>query len=112
MHPAASEGSQNFLSLYDPSPPRSRHPSGLAASIWAPQPQPSESTWPQTLDSFSLAAESDFPVFGGPQPTASSVVTREDVFGPVDEDSFHLKDVGAVGDGRKQNRLDFDDTVR
>ena len=38
----------------DYSPPRSR---STAASIWVPQPQQLDSTWPHTIDSFSRDAE-------------------------------------------------------
>ncbi|KAG7094536.1 hypothetical protein E1B28_005364 [Marasmius oreades] len=74
-----------------------------AASIWAPQPQPSETTWPRTLDSFSrVVAEREEPnhpqqqeqqcqVSVRPELHHSSsmpspghpLVTREDVFGPA-----------------------------
>ncbi|THV05726.1 ARM repeat-containing protein [Dendrothele bispora CBS 962.96] len=91
---------------------------GTASSIWAPQPQPSETTWPKTLDSFSRVAERD-----GQQPTLAmrpelqhhssmpGPVTREDVFGPVNDARAPSKEVGAVGDGRKRVTPDsFDST--
>lgn len=91
----------------EPPPPRARQPQGTAASIWAPQPQPSESTWPQTLDSFSRVAEREFGGHGRGDQSRYPVVRREDVFGPVPP----LRDVGAIGDGRKKNSPEFDDGV-
>lgn len=85
-------------------PLRPRQPLGVAASIWAPQPQPSETTWPKTLDSFSRVAEREFDLRTCFEP----VVRREDVFGPV---VARPKDVGAIGDGRKKNSPVLDDTV-
>ncbi|KAK7460854.1 meiotic PUF protein 1 [Stygiomarasmius scandens] len=92
---------------------------GTASSIWAPQPQPSETTWPRTLDSFSRVTERD-----PPAPAArpelqrhlsmSSLVAREDVFGPVsavNDTRVPSKEVGAIGDGRKRVTPDsFDST--
>ncbi|KAL0567481.1 meiotic PUF protein 1 [Marasmius crinis-equi] len=72
-----------------------------AASIWAPQPQPSETTWPRTLDSFSRVVADREPQHQQGQvavrpelhhttsmpstmTTATApLVTREDVFGPT-----------------------------
>lgn len=90
-------------------------------SIWAPQPQPSESTWPKTLDSFSRVAEHDQAIRVMHQQQQQPVITREDVFGPV-QPTCSSADmyaptkhgiVGAIGDGRKRNSPtgDFDDTV-
>ncbi|KAJ4477458.1 pumilio-family RNA binding repeat protein [Lentinula aciculospora] len=91
---------------------RSRQPgAGSLASIWAPQPQPSDSTWPKALDSFSRVVESEtqlaahtenqhHPSVPGP------VVTREDVFGPSPPKDMVF--VGAIGDGRKKVTPDFE----
>ncbi|KAF9461903.1 armadillo-type protein [Collybia nuda] len=87
----------------EPPPSRSRQPQGTAASIWAPQPQPSESTWPQTLDSFSRVAEREFYSSGCGDQARYPVVRREDVFGPVPPP----RDIGAIGDGRKKNSPEF-----
>ncbi|KAF9259239.1 ARM repeat-containing protein [Marasmius fiardii PR-910] len=75
--------------------------STTAASIWAPQPQPSETTWPRTLDSLSRATanreepqQQQSQIAGRPElhhsssmpapgSTALPLVTREDVFGPA-----------------------------
>ncbi|KAF7304107.1 ARM repeat-containing protein [Mycena indigotica] len=43
-----------FLSLYDRSPqPRPSPANSTMASIWAPQPQPSEVTWPRAIEAFA-----------------------------------------------------------
>ncbi|KAF8837623.1 ARM repeat-containing protein [Paxillus ammoniavirescens] len=82
----------------------------MAGSIWAPQPQPSESTWPHAIDTFSRDAENAAfrsqkdlqrfnPTFGG-----------EDVFGPVGlVGPPRKRDIGAIGDGRKRQSPDFGD---
>ncbi|KAF8911768.1 armadillo-type protein [Mucidula mucida] len=84
-------------------------------SIWAPQPQPSESTWPKALDSFSRVAEHDQNFRAMHQHYQQQpVITREDVFGPVQTttDVYGPPKIGAIGDGRKRNSPsgDFDDT--
>jgi len=104
---------QQFVSVYDPNPPRTRQPSGLLGSIWAPQPQPSDTTWPRTLDSFSRVAEREAEHFsrcdirnGAFQP----IISREDVFGPQPTQKVN-REIGAIGDGRKKNSPDYDDKV-
>lgn len=87
-------------------PPRQRQSSGLASSIWAPQPQPSDKTWPRKLDSFSRTAE-DY----------MRDDSRYDVFGPqlaLNQAGSRLtRDIGAIGDGRKRiSPGDYDDSVR
>ncbi|KAK0474137.1 armadillo-type protein [Armillaria luteobubalina] len=86
-------------------------------SIWAPQPQPSESTWPKALDSFSRVAEKEVQQQSSRPMQVSSqtapMITREDVFGPAPSVwSTTAKEVGAIGDGRKKNSPtgDFDDS--
>jgi len=94
---------------HDQSLPRSRQ---LSSSIWAPQPQPSDATWPRAFDSFSrvLAERKEHSEL---HRSTSFPVTREDVFGPIGfQDDARKKDVGAIGEGRKKNSPDFDDTVR
>ncbi|KAF8633565.1 hypothetical protein AX15_001363 [Amanita polypyramis BW_CC] len=107
-----SSDNTQYLSLYDNSPPRSRQPCGISASIWAPQPQPSDNTWPKTLDSFSRVVERDAEVFQSQEtknPIGIPLISREDVFGPSGNlNSARPKDVGAIGDGRKKNSPDFD----
>uniref|UniRef100_A0A8H7Y6Y2 PUM-HD domain-containing protein n=1 Tax=Psilocybe cubensis TaxID=181762 RepID=A0A8H7Y6Y2_PSICU len=107
-----STDSQQYISTYDPNPPRSRQPSGLLGSIWAPQPQPSETTWPRTLDSFSRVAEKDTEQVERTDITnigLQSFISREDVFGPPQPSQVGSKEVGAIGDGRKKNSPDFGD---
>ncbi|KAF8346084.1 armadillo-type protein [Amanita rubescens] len=104
-----SSESAQYLSLYDSSPPRSRRPSGISASIWAPQPQPSDITWPKTLDSFSRVVERDSEVFQPLEAKNVPLISREDIFGPSENpNNARPKDVGAIGDGRKKNSPDFD----
>jgi hypothetical protein len=79
---------------------------GTAASIWAPQPQPSDTTWPRTLDTFSRVAERDLDRQGQARP--QPLVRREDVFGP---EPLRSRDIGAIGDGRKKNSPGFEDVV-
>ncbi|EKM61776.1 uncharacterized protein PHACADRAFT_169213 [Phanerochaete carnosa HHB-10118-sp] len=89
-------------------------PPGLSASIWAPQPQPSESAWSRAIDSISRAPESYGDNLLRPEMrrTSSHPAGRsgEDVFGPVGLPSGALrrKGVGAIGDGRKKTPPDFD----
>ncbi|KAL4251284.1 hypothetical protein ABKN59_006741 [Abortiporus biennis] len=88
------EASQQSFGLFEPVPPSSRH--STAASIWAPQPQPSDTTWTRVIDSI---ARIDQPHHG------------EDVFGPIGYASqLRKKDVGAIGDGRKKSVSDPDET--
>ncbi|PFH49040.1 hypothetical protein AMATHDRAFT_86688 [Amanita thiersii Skay4041] len=108
----SNENSQQFLSLYDNSPPRPRQPAGISASIWAPQPQPSDSTWPKTLDSFSRVVDREHEIFSSQEtrnPNSVPLISREDIFGPASNlNNQRTKDVGAIGDGRKKNNPEFD----
>src|SRR5271168_3098649 len=54
VHPSDS---QQHLTVYDPIPPHSRQPTGILGSIWAPQPRPSDTTWPKALDTFSRVTD-------------------------------------------------------
>lgn len=107
---------QQFLSPYDPAPPRARQPSGLLGSIWAPQPQPSDTTWPRTLDSFSRVAEREADQYPRPDPRNGAlgpVIGHEDVFGPSPHPpKRNSREIGAIGDGRKKNSPDYENTVR
>ncbi|KAH7924798.1 ARM repeat-containing protein [Leucogyrophana mollusca] len=112
MHSA--DNAHSFVPFVnDYSPPRSRTTS---ASIWAPQPQPLETTWPKAIDTFSRDAEREpqqitQPQFyqSYPQPVNNNG-NNEDVFGPVGLVGVPRKrDIGAIGDGRKKNSPDFDD---
>jgi pumilio RNA-binding family len=115
VHPTDA---QHFAATYDPNPPRSRQSSGLLGSIWAPQPQPSETTWPRTLDSFSRVAERESDPTSRQDGRAAAlrqIVSREDVFGspqPTQAQQVSGREVGAIGDGRKKNSPDYGDTVR
>ncbi|KAK0436291.1 armadillo-type protein [Armillaria borealis] len=119
----STDSAQPFLAVHDHSPPpqngsRPRQPSGPPTmSIWAPQPQPSESTWPKALDSFSRVAEKEIQQHPSRSMQVSSqtmpMITREDVFGPAPGvSSMTAKEIGAIGDGRKKNSPtgDFDDS--
>ena len=104
---------QQYVSLNDPLPPRPRQPTGLMGSIWAPQPQPSETTWPRTLDTFSRAAE--FYNRADARNAALQMqpaVSREDVFGTPQAPQNGSREIGAIGDGRKKNSPAYDDKVR
>jgi pumilio RNA-binding family len=90
--------------------PRSRL---SASSIWAPQPQPSETTWPKAIDSFSRVLAERQEHHPEVYRKTSVPITREDVFGPIGfQDDARKRDIGAIGEGRKKNSPDFDDTVR
>jgi len=117
MVPALAD-KQQLAAIYNNSPPRARQPSvGLMGSIWAPQPQLSDTTWPKALDSFSLisgkegshAASSDVRNVSLQQPA----VTGEEVFGLTPQGTLRapIRDVGAIGDGRKKNTPDHGDSV-
>ncbi|KAG6874839.1 hypothetical protein C0992_006325, partial [Termitomyces sp. T32_za158] len=104
----------DFAGLYEPTPVH-RQPATLAASIWAPQPQPSETTWPRTLDSFSRVAEQRELVSTNIMYEANAApVRREDVFGPVPTQVKVPRDptsIGAIGDGRKKSPPEFHDNT-
>ncbi|GBE77603.1 ARM repeat-containing protein [Sparassis crispa] len=103
MESTTTSSSQSFVPLFDKLPSPSRNLS-TASSIWAPQPQPSDTAWSRAIDSFTRVnvinnatrpearRTTSFPVaFGG-----------EDVFGPVGFVGHRKRDVGAIGDGRKK----------
>lgn len=114
--PMTSTDPPPFQSFFnDPNLPRSRQKS--ASTIWAPQPQQSDATWPKAFDAFSRVVteeelKQDLRIEryrSNPFP-----VLKEDVFGPVSDFRANAPkgDVGAIGDGRKKNSPDFDDSVR
>ncbi|KAM6498886.1 Armadillo-type fold [Amanita muscaria] len=107
----SNENAPQLLSLYESNPPRPRQPAGISASIWAPQPQPSDNTWPRTLDSFSRVADRDTENFQPQEaknPNSVPLISREDIFGLSSSlNNARPKDVGAIGDGRKKNTPDF-----
>ncbi|KAJ3813702.1 armadillo-type protein [Lentinula aff. lateritia] len=95
--------------VFDEALSRSRQSgAGSLASIWAPQPQPLDTTWPKALDSFSRAAESETQLATRPELQSHSgpMITREDVFGPSPPKD--MPSVGAIGDGRKKVTPDFE----
>ena len=109
--------SSSFVPLFD-TLPSSRT---SAASIWAPQPQPSDNTWSKAIDSFSRLN------LNGPPPTSGAAFPRppplrsssfpainngEDVFGPLGFEMHRRRDVGAIGDGRKRTSPAYDGLVR
>src|ERR1700733_268622 len=111
---APSDDKPSYLSLYEHSQPLPRQLPGTAASIWAPQPLPSETAWPLAVDSLSLTAEKESQQLSNVdvQPK-TSLVSREDVFGPVGfGQKSSPKAIGAIGDGRQKSVPDFGDAVR
>lgn len=112
--PAAA---QPFAQLFD-NPPSSRQQApaaGLGASIWAPQPQPSDNTWSKAIDSFSRVQEHGDGLMRPEYRRATSHPggnNSEDVFGPVGVlGHFGRKPVGTIGDGRRKTPPDFDPMV-
>lgn len=101
----------SFVPFRDALPP-SR---STTASIWAPQPQPSDTAWSKAIDAFSqanLLGNSNRPE---PRRLNSLPASRagEDIFGPIGPiaQSFNKKDVGAIGDGRKKLTTSHDELV-
>ncbi|KAG1879622.1 armadillo-type protein [Suillus tomentosus] len=108
----STDNAQSFISFsHEYSPPRSRT---TAASIWAPQPQLLDSMWPKAIDSFSRDAEKELQRSGCVPNGRNFFVSgngSEDVFGPVGLVGMPRKrDIGAIGDGRKKQSPDFDDS--
>ena len=101
--------SQPFVPLFD-TLPSSRT---SAASIWAPQPQPSDTAWTKAIDSFTRANYSGPASTTRPphRPSSFPVPNGEDVFGPLGLDGQRRRDVGAIGDGRKKLSPTFDELV-
>ncbi|KAF6748349.1 pumilio-family RNA binding repeat protein [Ephemerocybe angulata] len=105
----------NAQQYFAPSAPsaRQRQSTGLAGSIWAPQPQPSDKTWPKKLDSFSRSAERESEHLPRTDNRLSGM-TREDVFGPqvpTQGTARPPREIGAIGDGRKRfSPSDYDNS--
>lgn len=94
----------------DPTMGLSQSRRSLASSIWAPQPQASEITWPNAFDKFSRVINDK----EGVQSDLYRPVTKEDVFGPVRVPAVSAshRNIGAVGEGRnQQQRSDTSDLV-
>jgi hypothetical protein len=71
-----------------------------------------DSTWPKAIDSFSREAERDMQRSGRVPNGRNFFAGSEDVFGPVGLVGMpHKRDIGAIGDGRKKQSPDFDDSV-
>ncbi|KAL4068844.1 armadillo-type protein [Scleroderma yunnanense] len=113
MQSSPSQIFQPFADDYVP--PRSRT---TAASIWAPKQQETETTWPPLLDGHALKGEKSHLAANLQKiglepfnPVTLGSGSGEDVFGPLGSvGSFHKKEVGAIGDGRKRQSPPFDDT--
>ncbi|KAI0354687.1 ARM repeat-containing protein [Trametes cingulata] len=94
---------QPFVPLFD-TLPSSRT---SAASIWAPQPQPSDVAWSKAIDSFTRVNFGGAPGSARPDPRRSSSFPTpsagEDLFAPVGMESQRRQAVGAIGDGRKKS---------
>lgn len=87
----------------DPTTTLSQSRRSLASSIWAPQPQATETTWPNAFDRFSRVVNDK----EGTQSDLYRPVTKEDVFGPVRvpvASALHRRTIGAVGEGRNQQQ--------
>lgn len=103
----------SFLPLYKTSPV-DEHPHSLASSIWAPQPQPLEATWPRTMTSFPSDAEEN-KLRLAPEPrrvvSLSGFTPQPDIFGPFAPTHPRQRPVGAIGDGRLKDDSDIAHTV-
>lgn len=84
---------------------------GTSSSIWAPQPQPSETAWSKAIDSFTRVNPNGISTRPDARRASSfpSVHGNEDVFGPVGLNGHLRKNVGAIGDGRKKGSPTFDE---
>ncbi|KAI0347912.1 ARM repeat-containing protein [Trametopsis cervina] len=107
---SATVSSQSSLPAFN----AGRRPSapGLSSSIWAPQPQPSDTAWSKAIESISRANE-DFPRDPSRpdfRRTSSNPIgrNREDVFGPLDTSPDGKGGIGAIGDGRKRSSPEYD----
>ncbi|KAF4604516.1 hypothetical protein EYR40_003290 [Pleurotus pulmonarius] len=100
------DNQQSFLPLYDQKQARSRPEAGISASIWAPQPLPSDSSWPKAMDSFVRLGDRDRDIQFQQNFAEARVPlvgpTREDVFGP------DKRQIGAIGDGRRRSSPGID----
>ncbi|PCH34348.1 ARM repeat-containing protein [Wolfiporia cocos MD-104 SS10] len=84
----------------------------MASSIWAPQPQPSETTWSKAIDSFTRVNNNGNLVRPDARRASSFPCgnSGEDVFGPVSPSGqSRQRNVGAIGDGRKKGSPTFEE---
>ena len=109
-----SASTKPFVSLFD-SVPAPRHPAGatLSASIWAPQPLPSDTAWSRAIDSISrvndeLKIDTSFRPEMRRACSHPAGKNNDDVFGPVGLAPQRRKDVGAIGDGRRKMNDEFE----
>lgn len=100
----------SFNPFYDHPPPSRQQ---AASSIWAPQPQLTETAWSRAIDSINRADPS-----AQIRPEAHrassypSGQSTEDIFGPMGPSPpMNKKDIGAIGDGRKKSIPDMDPMV-
>jgi len=112
----ARDNQQLSTAVYENGSSRTRQPSvGLMGSIWAPQPQLSDITWPKRLDCFSRVVSEKDGAHPAPDPrvfTRQQPVIAKDFFGASPQaHKVSVRDVGAIGDGRKKNSPDYDDSV-
>ncbi|KAL1752153.1 armadillo-type protein [Schizophyllum commune] len=135
----SSDGVLSSPATLSQTPARARQQSALNSSIWAPQPQIIDTTWPRTIDSYAQTAsalvDGDFAVGQGRDyavgqgrdfavdqsrlkqgltaATNLTPITREDVFGPVGGagggGGGPRNSVGAIGDGRQKASPRFED---
>ena len=106
-----SSSHQSFNPFFDhPPPPPRQQP---VSSIWAPQPQLTETAWSRAIDSINRADPS---VSLRPEAHRASSFPSgkgtEDIFGPMAPNlPISKKDIGAIGDGRKKVDADMDPIV-
>ncbi|KAK7695134.1 hypothetical protein QCA50_002324 [Cerrena zonata] len=96
---------QPFNPFFENPAPSRQQPS----SIWAPQPQLTETAWSRAIDSINRADPS-----GQMRPEAHRASSFpagksvEDIFGPLGPSGpMNKRDIGAIGDGRKKSDPDI-----
>ncbi|KAI0095171.1 armadillo-type protein [Irpex rosettiformis] len=104
--------SQSFVPLFESG---RRPPPGLSSSIWAPQPQPSDTTWSKAIESISRVHEDHLKEPARPEfrralsnPTNRNCEDLFDAVGLVSTGSQDKRAIGAIGDGRKRSTPDYD----
>ena len=90
--------------------------SGSASSIWAPQNQSPNGTWPRNTYPYDELAPQhlDHSPQGQVFPANDRPITKEDVFGPPNVAPPSMRrEIGAIGDGRQRGfPLDESDVCR
>ncbi|CCM01451.1 uncharacterized protein FIBRA_03504 [Fibroporia radiculosa] len=99
-----SASTQPFDPFFDINTPNR----SVSSSIWAPQPQPSDTAWSKAIDSFTRVNTNGITTRPDARRATSfpNPTNGEDIFGPVDQNG-HRKNVGAIGDGRKRGSPTF-----